>query len=106
MRKLPSVTKHKPEINSGAADEIALAGGGVKEPVGFQDEMHFVRQGVFDADERGDGHECVFPIGGGAVVEGVVAGGVLEGGHVLHSAASDGDAGEGKPFAEWENSVD
>lgn len=29
------MTKHKPEINSGAADEIALAGGGVKEPVGF-----------------------------------------------------------------------
>ena len=40
MRKLPSVTKHKPEINSRAADEIALAGGGVKEPVGFQNEMH------------------------------------------------------------------
>lgn len=100
------MTKHKPEINSGAADEIALAGGGVKEPVGFQDEMHFVRQGVFDADERGDGHECIFPIGGGAVVEGVVAGGVLEGGHVLHSASADGDAGEGKPFAEWEDSVD
>lgn len=106
MRKLPSVTKHKPEINSGAADEIALAGGCVKEPVGFQDEMHPAGQGVFDADERGDGHECVFPIRGGAVVEGVVAGGVLEGGHVLHSAASDGDAGEGKPFAEWEDSVD
>lgn len=104
-RHISSVTKHKPEINSRAADEIALAGGGVKEPVGFQDEMHPAGQGVFDADERGDGHECVFPIGGGAVVEGVVAGGVLEGGHVLHSAASYGDAGEGEPFAEWEDPV-
>ena len=31
-RHISSVTKHKPEINSRAADEIALAGGGVKEP--------------------------------------------------------------------------
>ena len=51
------MTKHKPEINSGAADEIALAGGGVKEPVGFQDEMHFVRQGVFDVKEKEEIYE-------------------------------------------------
>ena len=100
------MTKHKPEINSWAADEIALAGGGVKEPVGFQDEMHPAGQGVFDAEEGGDGHEGVAAVGGRAVVEDEVAGGVPEDCHVLHSAASDGDAGEGKPFAEWEYSVD
>lgn len=99
------MTKHKPEINPRAADEIALSGGHVEQPVGLQHEMHPVRQGIFDAKEGGDGHEGVAAVGGGAVVEGVVAGGVLEGGHVLHSAASDGDAGEGKPFAEWEDPV-
>lgn len=36
--EVASVTKHKPEINSRAADEIALAGGGVKEPAGFRND--------------------------------------------------------------------
>lgn len=47
------MTEHKPEINSRATDEIALAGGHVEEPVGFQDEMPPARQGLFGADERG-----------------------------------------------------
>ena len=99
------MTKHKPEINSRAAHEIALAGGRVEKPVGLQHEMNPGGQGVLDAEEGGDGHEGVAAVGGGAVVEGEVAGGVLKDRHVLHSAASDGDAGEGKPFAEWEDSV-
>lgn len=38
------MTKHKPEINSGAADEIVLAGGGVKEPVGFRNDTQICRE--------------------------------------------------------------
>lgn len=99
------MTKHKPEINSRAADEIALAGGHVEEPVGFQDEMHPGRQGVFGADEGGEGHEGVFSVGGGAVVEGEVPGGVLKDCHVLHSASADGETGEREPAVEGKNPI-
>lgn len=100
------MTKHKPEINSWAAGEIALAGGGVEKPVGLQHEMHPVRQGILDAEEGGDGHEGVAAVGGRAVVEDEVAGGVPEDCHVLHSASADGDSRKRKPSAEREDTVD
>ena len=45
-RHISSVTKHKPEINSGAADEIALAGGGVKEPAGFRNAPRYAMKSI------------------------------------------------------------
>ena len=100
------MAKHKPEVNPRAADEIALAGGCVEKPVGLQDEVNPGRQGVFDSDEWGEGHEGVLSVGSGAVVEGEVPGGVLKGRHVLHSASAEGDAGEREPAAEGKNSID
>lgn len=101
-----SVTEHKPEINSRAACEIALAGGRVEQPVCLQHEMDAGCQGVLDAEEGGDGREGVAAVGGRAVVEDEVAGGVLEGCHVLHSATADGDSREREPFAERKHSID
>ena len=100
------MAEHESEIHSRAAHEIALAGGHVEKPIGFQNEMHPVRQGIFGADKRGEGHEGVFPVGGGAVVELEVPGGVPEDCHVLHSASAEGDAGEREPAAEGKNSID
>ena len=40
------MTKHKPEINSGAADEIALAGCGVKEPAGFRNDPRYAMKSI------------------------------------------------------------